>query len=100
MQEGSIVVMDKPMEETLWIAMAKLVGIDPPRPSGEYHMVTAMASEKECEDLNFKKGAIYIDSYPKYEKVGVPFDITLFSELLPPSIRPLELVESHELELA
>ena len=93
MQEGSIVVMNKPMEEALWEALSKLLIKPPPRPSSTEFIVTALASEKECEEMEYKQGGIYIDEYPEYFEKGIPFDITLFSELLPPDLNVQEMVE-------
>jgi len=94
MEAGSIVIMDKPMDEALWQAMATYMVKPPPRPSDSIYMVSNIAPEEEVKELDLKEG-IYLIEYPEYETNRVPFDSSLFVELLRPE--PIALsVEAQE----
>ena len=97
MQEGSIVIMTKAMDEQLFSALSQVFKKPPPQPSETvHHMVTGLASEEILNEMGVEM-AIYLDTYPEYEAADVPFDASLFSELLPPDIDVNELVEEGEL---
>jgi len=99
MQEGSIVIMERPMEWSFVEACRRFLhelGKMPPEPGDTQYMVTGIASKEECDDGEIKFG-IYLDAYPAYEKAGLPFDGELFVELLPPNLNVDQLFEKDEI---
>jgi hypothetical protein len=95
MQEGSIVIMEKPVEWSFKEACKQFIselGKMPPEPGDTQYMVTGLASKEECRDAEIKFG-IYLDAYPTYEKAEIPFDGDLFIELLPPNLNVDQLFD-------
>lgn len=99
MQEGSIVHMTKDMKPIDREAYKYAAGVEPPKPGTTNHMITRVESDPTAlrlfEHALEKKVeiAIYLDTYPKYEAMELPFDGDWFSEILPGGNNILEEIE-------
>jgi hypothetical protein len=92
MQEGSRVMMAKPIDEKLYQAMLAYMIKPPPVPNDVVsYIVTGMV--EVSPESGYTTG-IYLDAYPEYEEAEVPFNAELFVELEP--LKPKKISKVYE----